>query len=157
MNSVEKGKIEKIITAEVEERIRELKTKREKAFDSLREEHEKTPPKEVLVIEDWIKDKVKEREELEDELKELGYSYSGYGGLSLCSQWDSEDGESYQKYGAPALTEHSRATALKVRALKRLSRLYQLKLYAGNEEEQEEVLKFVNDFDLAIKEELNKF
>ena len=156
MNSVEKTKIEKIITAEVEERIEELKARRNQKFGELKEKAEKTPSSEVLSVRKDIRENKEKLEELEKELAELGYKLTYSNDLELSQSWRHENGVGFYEYSVSELTEHSKETADKVRALKKLSRLYQLKLYAGTEEEQQEVLQFVNDFDSAIESEMSK-
>ena len=151
MNSVEKGKIEKIITAEVEERVEEIEEKRKQEFEALKEKCEKTPSKDVLDARELLSLNKKKRNELEKHLKDLGFSLGYEDKLVLDSKHRYENGSSFYEYSIPELTEHSKETALKVRSIKKLSRLYQLKLYAGNDEEQKEVLQFVNDFDTAIE------
>ena len=152
MNTVEKRKIENVITKEISERISEYEQKRSDDFDELVAKYEAEPPEHAVKLSEEIAAKEQEVKELKRRLNEAGFKLDCDKQLTLKEQFHYGYGStpSYTEYFAEELTAHSKATAVTVQKMERLARNYTLKIYGGGEEMQTLLDSFAAEVDAIM-------
>jgi hypothetical protein len=133
MNTVAKNKIEKIINHEIEQKIVAYKKRRTNELNALVEQYEKQPSKEALEIQTKLQQNEEEKEQLEQQLKAVGFDLQYNNQLTLRSeiQCDDEYHHYWKAYFVPELTAYGKTTVETVAKLEAMARQYTLKIWAG--------------------------